>query len=413
LKEKVSIKDLGGKRSGKIHLPTSKSISNRLLILQALSGMKIEIQDLSMANDTKVLKNILCNVNELNNKEIDVEDAGTAFRFLTAFLSISSGEWILNGTARMKERPVKPLVDALIQLGCDIEYLEQIGFPPLKIIGRKINVEKITLHQGMSSQFLTALLLVAPSLENGLCIHLKGEPVSQPYLRMTLQILEQVGVKVTLSEDSVFVSSFNFKNQNFVVEKDWSSASYWYAMTAFSQNGEYKLPGLKKSELQGDSILPDIFKSLGVKTSFTKEGAILSKIRKKTNNISLNLQAYPDLAQTIAVVCAGLGIRASLRGLQTLKIKETDRLNALKTELRKMNVNVRTPDEQSLIIEPSELKVVGAVDTYNDHRMAMSFATLVQLNGEIEICNPSVVAKSYPGFWDDLGQNNFEVVINR
>lgn len=389
-----------------IHLPGSKSISNRLLILNEVLNLNLEIENLSASKDTKDL------IKALNEKSkiIDIGHAGTDMRFLTALLSTKNGEWILTGSERMKERPIKELVDALLQLGADIGYIEKNGYPPLNIKGTELPGGKIEIDSSVSSQFISALLLIAPSFKNGIKISLKGKTVSRPYINMTVGLLKYFGVKVDFSDQQISVKpldSLITNHKTYFVEPDWSCASYWYSLVAFSKKAEITLPGLLENSLQGDSVLPLIYKDLGVNSQFKNNRLILTHSGNFCSYFKFDFTDCPDLAQTVAVTCFGLSIDCSLTGLSTLKHKETDRLLALKTELEKFGATVCiTSDSLELkntkhAIENTKRETVS-IATYNDHRMAMSFSPLSILYENILIENPEVVEKSYPDFWKHI-----------
>ena len=381
----------------KIIISGSKSESNRLLILQRFFN-DLKLENLSDSDDTKHLQKALSS----NSKIIDIGHAGTAMRFLTAFFSVKEGsEIILTGSERMQNRPVKILVEALQSLGADIEYLEKPGFPPLKIKGKNITGKKVKIQGSVSSQYISALLLIAPSLQNGLEIELLGKITSVPYIKMTLALLREVGVSYTWNENIIKIEPVkSIKPQTVVVESDWSSASYFYSLIALGEAGvTISLSSYKKGSLQGDSVLIDIYKHFGVATKFDKDKVILTKKSIDPKPLSLNLIDYPDLAQTIAVTCFGLRIACDLTGLHTLKIKETDRLVALKTELEKLGAQVEITDKSLHLKQSDHINKNIAIDTYNDHRMAMAFAPLA-LKVPITINNAEVVTKSFTSFWD-------------
>ncbi len=391
-----------------ITITGSKSESNRLLLLQALFP-QIKIDNLSNSEDSQVMEKALISKEEI----IDIHHAGTAMRFLTAFFAMQEGRiTILTGSDRMKQRPIKVLVDALNYLGAEISYLETEGCPPLKIIGKSILKSKVVLKADVSSQYISALLLVASKLKNGLELKLEGKITSVPYIKMTLELLHQIGVKTLFFEDKITIKpqASNIFTKTLTVESDWSSASYFYSSVALSDIGtEITLSSYKKNSLQGDSVLGDIYKDFGVETTFISESIVIRKLRHcqlKTVNYQLNNS--PDIAQTIAVTCLGLGIECHLSGLHTLKIKETDRLLALKTELEKLGASVDITTN-SLSLKPGSLiKGNCAINTYNDHRMALSFAPLA-LKTTLIIEDASVVSKSYPNFWEDLKSLGFKI----
>lgn len=381
----------------KLSIGGSKSESNRLLISQALeNGIKIE--NLSNSDDTLVLQKAL----QSQEKIIDIHHAGTAMRFLTAYFAGQPGrEVILTGSNRMKERPIHPLVEALKTLGANIEYLEKEGFPPLKIKGRKIDRNEVKILADISSQYISALMLLGSSLVNGLKIHLEGKTTSAPYLQMTLQLLEKVGVKTEFKDQSIHIFPSKIQPKTIAVESDWSSASYFYSLVALSASAEVELTVYHEKSLQGDAALVEIYQQLGVETCFKENSVVLSKNNQDLSSLELDLNATPDLAQTIAVTCFGLGIACKLRGLHTLKIKETDRLLALQKELQKLGAAVRVTQD-SLSLEASTTIREGVrISTYQDHRMAMAFAPLA-LKVPILIEDAEVVSKSFPNFWNCL-----------
>lgn len=384
-----------------IRITGSKSETNRLLILQSLYK-NLSILNVSESDDSKYLSAGL----DSPEGVIDIHHAGTAMRFLTAYFACkANSEVILTGSDRMKERPISILVDALRDLGAQIEYVEKEGFPPLKISGSKITKSNLQIKANVSSQYISALMLVAPSLPNGLKIDLVGQITSVPYIEMTLSLLKRIGVSGSLNGNTIEISNLTeIEEAVLTVESDWSSASYFYSWVALSENTSVTLQQYRGDSLQGDAALQDIYKELGVKTNFNaSEGAIsLSKQRGlSTKNLYLDLSNTPDLAQTIAVTCFGLNIGCELTGLHTLKIKETDRLVALKTELEKLGAKVIITENSLRLVPQNTMHQNIVVDTYNDHRMAMAFAPLAQ---KIPLCinDPKVVSKSYPKFWDDL-----------
>ena len=388
-----------------LSLTGSKSITNRLLILRNIYP-SLTIKNKSKSEDSVVLENALKSSSNVK----DINHAGTAMRFLTAFYSIlEDKEIIIKGSKRMHERPIYPLIDCLKLIGADISYLEKDGFPPIKIKGKKLNFKKVEISSNISSQFISAILLVAPKLVGGLVIELKGELISKPYVKMTLSLLNNLGIKTSFEGKLIKVANLEKIQEKCInVESDWSSASYWYSIVAFSKRAEVRLNNFYKKSIQGDSVLVKYYKELGVDTKFVENKIILTKIKDFTppKHLTLNLVDSPDLAQTIAVTCFGLKIHCFLDGLQTLNIKETKRLNALKNELTKLGANVQVTESSLKIFEAKKLKKNTIINTYHDHRMAMSFAPL-SLKIPISIENPNVVVKSYPGFWDDLKKAGF------
>jgi len=382
-----------------IQITGSKSETNRLLILQQLYD-NLKIENPSVSDDSLVLQKALTS----SEKEINIGHAGTAMRFLTAyFASKENCDVILTGSERMKNRPIKILVEALNHLGANIQFLEREGFPPLRIIGKKIKKSLVEIDGNISSQYISALLLIAPKLENGLKIKFKGKVTSKPYIKMTLSLLHEIGVKYKWEENQISIlNKPNIKDNTIVVESDWSSASYFYSLVALSPDSKISLTSYKKNSLQGDADLYNIYKNLGVQTIFKENTIILKKANTVIpENLELNLINTPDLAQTIAVTCFGLGIECFLTGLYTLKIKETDRLIALKTEIEKLGGEVNITNETFYLKPSTKIKENIAIATYNDHRMAMAFAPLA-IKVPLQIQNPEVVSKSYPTFWNDF-----------
>ena len=392
-----------------IKISGSKSESNRLLILQQWYS-NLQLDNLSDSDDTNHLSHALSSDKEL----IDIGHAGTAMRFLTAYFSVLKGrEVILTGSERMQNRPIKVLVDALRNLGADIQYVDKEGYPPLMIKGKKITENKVSINGNVSSQYISALLLMAPSLENGLEIELLEEITSRPYLEMTLTLLEKLGVSTSFKENHIIVSpKSKIEDKTIVIESDWSSASYFYSLIALSDVGAtINLSSYRKESLQGDSCLVDIYKNFGVETVFQDNSILLKKmnaIHSPDNNrgeeyqlLELNLKNAPDLAQTIAVTCFGLGLPCNLTGLHTLKIKETDRLIALQNELQKLGAEIGITDKSLHLKSSLNIYKNCTIKTYNDHRMAMAFAPLA-LKVPINIEDAEVVTKSYTSFWENL-----------
>lgn len=394
-----------------VQLPASKSISNRALILNALSYSPYDIQNLSDCDDTEVMVKAL----NSDSRDFDIKAAGTAMRFLTAFLSKIVGEWTITGTERMKNRPIKLLVDALNSLGARIEYMEKKGYPPLRIFGSALQGGEISLAGGVSSQYISALLMIAPLMENGLTLHLEGNIISRPYINLTLQLMEQFGVKATWNGQTIKILPQEYKPIRFTVESDWSAASYWYSIMALSKNAEIELLGLFKNSLQGDAAGAKLFAQLGVGTAFTDRGVVLKYNGNVTKKLIYNFVNEPDLAQTFVVTCVLLNIPFRFTGLQSLKIKETDRIEALKTELRKLGY-LLTDSNDSILEwngERCEPEADPIIATYEDHRMAMAFApaALVLPKG-LKVADPEVVTKSYPAYWEDLRRAGFALIEN-
>ena len=386
---------------GSIDLESSKSISNRLLIIKELCKTKFEIQNLSNAKDTKILNELL----DSFNKRIDLncEDAGTALRFLIAFLATKEGIWKVSGSKRMHDRPVKPLIDCLKDLGAEIKYLEKEGFPPIKIKSKKLKSNKLSLPGDISSQFISALLLVAPTIENGLNLEITSKILSKPYINMTLDLMNEFGIEYSWKNNLIKVQEQSYLGKSIHVENDWSAASFWYSFLALSKSGEIKIPNLYANSIQGDSILSIIYSKLGIKTEFNEDSIILSKTKNTAKEIELDLSSHPDLALPIIVTCAGLGIKAHLMGLESLKIKESNRLECIKTELEKFNVISYVSDSSIKIIENQKiLQPISIIECHDDHRIPMSIAPLIMKVDSIKFTDKEVVNKSYPKFWQDL-----------
>lgn len=395
---------------GDLEITGSKSESNRMLILQA-QFPNINLENLSNSDDTKVLQKAL----GTQKGTVDIHHAGTAMRFLTAYYAALPGsDVILTGSGRMKERPVKLLVDALRSLGANIVYLENEGFPPLKITGKKFIENTVVVKANISSQYISALMLIAPSLPDGLEIILEGHITSVPYINMTLDLLTSLGIKGTFHDNVIRIEpTSTIETVTIGIESDWSSASYFYSLAAICETAVIKLSNYRSNSLQGDSCLAEIYKHFGVLSRFEGNNLILEKNPcKKPRRIHENLQNSPDIAQTIAVTCLALGVDCELDGLHTLKIKETDRLVALKTEMEKFGAKVEITEDNLKLKAPAILNKNVMVSTYNDHRMAMAFAPLA-LKTPLEIEDAEVVSKSYPEFWEHLEKVGFKVAKSR
>lgn len=385
--------------SGNIRITGSKSESNRLLVLQKFYP-NLSIENISNSDDSQLMQKAL----KSSSKEINIGHAGTAMRFLTAYFSAKeNSEIILTGSHRMKERPIKILVDALKELGADIQYLNNEGYPPLKIKGKKLEKDFVEIEGNVSSQYITALLLIAPKLQNGLQLKFKGEVTSVPYIKMTLKLLSELGINYVWNSDTIRVQHQpKIEDKTIIVESDWSSASYYYSLVALSPNSEVELASYKKNSLQGDSVLSKIYENFGVETVFGENTILLKNTnQQKREFLNLDLQNAPDIAQTIAVTCFGLGIECFLTGLHTLKIKETDRLVALKIEIEKLGGEVEITNETLHLKSSTKINENISISTYHDHRMAMAFAPLA-LKVPIHIEDANVVSKSYPTFWEDF-----------
>ncbi|HTL80219.1 MAG TPA: 3-phosphoshikimate 1-carboxyvinyltransferase [Bacteroidia bacterium] len=399
------------KLKGEVKLPLSKSECNRLLIIRAITGTDYFIPEISDAEDTVSLGRIISELKEhKDGNTYDVGAAGTTMRFLSAYLSSIPGVFNLTGTARMQERPIGILVKALESLGADIEYGGKEGFPPLKIFGGPLKGGEIEVDGSVSSQFISALLMIAPTMHNGLVIHFKGNIVSRPYIDMTIRIMERFHVYPVWDGNTLAVSNQHYTiddpESQFEVEPDWSAASYWYSMVALADEADIFLPGLKKDSLQADAVCSLLFPFFGVTTTFEEKGIRLTKNGYRPNAFAFDFEDSPDIVQTVAVTAAALKIPTLLCGLNTLRVKETDRVKALKIELAKLGVHCEEPGRGMLEIKTFDGKVQSPlkIATYEDHRMAMSFAPLGIKFPGIEIEDPHVVKKSYPGFWEEVGK---------
>lgn len=394
----------------KVTITGSKSESNRLLILKALFP-NISIENLSNSDDTQVLNKALSQDNQI----IDIHHAGTAMRFLTSYYASKKDiEVTLTGSQRMKERPIGLLVDALTSLGAKISYVENEGFPPLKIQGQELLKNEVTLKANISSQFISSLMLIAPALKNGLTINLVGEITSIPYINMTLKLLQDLEVDARFDDQVIIINhksqTQNSTEQKVIVESDWSSASYYYSLIALSNVGvSITLQFYKENSLQGDSVLSNLYKSFGVETQFLNHEITLIKTSTHQDQVSFNLNNCPDIAQTIAVTALALGVKCELFGLHTLKIKETDRLVALQKEIEKLGGTILVTDNSLHLKAVKKLNANVAVATYNDHRMAMAFAPL-SLKVPIKIEDADVVSKSYPDFWKHLKYVGIQII---
>lgn len=390
-----------------VQLPASKSMSNRALILNALSLSSYPIKNLSDCEDTQVLIDVF---NSQSN-QFDIKAAGTAMRFLTAFLAGMEGEWIIKGSKRMHERPIYPLVETLVALGAEINYLEKEGFPPLQIKGKRLRGGEVYLSGGISSQFISALLMIAPGMENGLVIHIENEIVSKPYIRLTLSMMEKCGVTAKWDGNDIIVKPQVYNAVEFVVEPDWTAASYWYEMVSLIPGAEVTLKGLGRNSLQGDANVTNLFSDLGVSTEYTSDGIIIRNTKKRTTKFFHDFVDEPDLAQTFAATCCFMGKPFLFSGIQSLKIKETDRVAALINELKKLGYLLKENDIGMLEWDGERClpEKEPAIDTYDDHRMAMSLAPGAIVSGSIIINDPKVVSKSYPTFWKDLKEAGFTI----
>ena len=389
-----------GELQGKISLPSSKSISNRLLIIRALSPDGFTIEGLSDSDDTQALQKGLQSASDI----IDIGHAGTSMRFLTAYFAATGQLKTVTGSERMKNRPIGDLVDALNDLGAGITYLEKQGYPPVRTSGKPLSGNFIEISGDVSSQFISAMLLVAPALPDGLTIRIKGEPVSTSYIRMTLELMQQAGVHSKFDKNTINVARQDYRSEGMCVERDWSAASYWYQMVALADEAELLLEGVTGKSLQGDAVISQIARKFGVETEYTSQGALLTKRRNICQRLSFDFINAPDLVQTVAVTCCLKHIGFRFSGVQTLRVKETDRIAALQIELLKLGYSIKETEPGVLEwnherVEPQH---PARISTYHDHRMAMAFApAAIQFPG-LQIEDPEVVSKSYPNFWNDL-----------
>jgi 3-phosphoshikimate 1-carboxyvinyltransferase len=428
MKHNIILTKKGKTVNGTVQLTGSKSECNRALVIEALSGGKVKVENISDAADTVTLAGILRESEEIGAESgnglhesphlathtphiVNIGPAGTAMRFLTAYYAIGDQEVVLTGSERMKQRPIGILVDALRSLGAHISYEENEGYPPVKLKGSfEQQTRKISIKGNISSQYITALLLIAARLPLGLELHIEGELTSRPYVEMTLTMLKQAGIQHNWQDNIIAIEHQEYAQTSLHIEPDWSAASYWYAIAALSDEAELFLPGLTSYSLQGDSVITELMANFGITSQFKDGGVLLTKEPKPIFRKIFDLKECPDLAQTIIVVCAALGHDASFTGLETLKIKETDRILALQTELAKIGVKLI---EKGLVykLDCSEKQIPQRmfVSTYDDHRMAMAFAPLATVIPELEIEDADVVEKSYPAFWEDLQKIGFEV----
>jgi 3-phosphoshikimate 1-carboxyvinyltransferase len=413
--EPVILKSNSKTLKGTFKLTGSKSISNRLLIMRALSGSKVIFENLSESEDTKLLKFYLSFLDTCANSRIamivDTRNAGTVMRFITAFAAIQKGKWLITGHERMKERPLAPLVDSLRQLGADIEFTEKENFPPVKLVGKELYSKDISIDARQSSQFVSALMMIAPYLSYGLTINMEGKPVSETYIQMTAQLMQQANIDVEMDSLSIKIAPGDYHLKPVVIEPDWSSASYWYEMVALSDSADVFIEGLHNNSCQGDRALADIFESFGVKTEFTKEGIRIYKSGSVKKKFKYNFNNTPDIVPSVMVTCAALGIEATFTGINHLRLKESDRIEGLKKELAKIGTSLNKSGNEFILSPDKTIDEISDVefDTYNDHRMAMSFAPLALKIETVKISNPGVVRKSYPGFWRDINTSGISV----
>jgi 3-phosphoshikimate 1-carboxyvinyltransferase len=397
--------------TGNINLPASKSISNRALIINALSYSPYPLRNLSDSDDSKVLETALFS----NSNKFDIGHAGTAMRFLTAFLAKIVGEWEITGSERMQQRPIGILVDALNSLGAQISYKKKEGFPPLKIMGSNLTGKTLELDGSISSQYISALLLIAPTITDGLTLKLNGEITSRSYIKLTLELMAKFGIQYHWKGNEITVGEQHYFPMDFTVEADWSGASYWYQILALSESGEVLLENLQLKSLQGDANIADWFEQFGIFSTQKAEGVLLSKKENiNPKKLTLDFIENPDVAQTFACLCVAKEIPFYFSGLKTLKIKETDRIAALQNELAKFGANLTEPANGELAwdgkIDTTKKEQNPTIKTYHDHRMALAFAPMALANLNLQIEDPAVVTKSYPAFWEDLKSVGFKIL---
>ena len=403
----ITIKKAPVKINATIKLPSSKSISNRALIMNALGNGTYTPENISICDDTNVMVKAL---NDPNNPITDIMAAGTAMRFLTAYYSVlPNSEKIITGTERMKNRPISILVNALRYLGADIEYTDNEGYPPLKIRGKSLDKSEIEIQGNISSQYISAILMIGPMLPKGLNVKLTGNVISRPYIDLTINLMKEFGVDVRWSDvNYISIKPTTYKSVPFFIESDWSASSYWYQIAALADEAEIELPYLFNNSYQGDSKVADLFSLLGVSTSYDDKKITLRKDKIQVSSLKCNFVNQPDLAQTFVVTCSLLNIPFFFTGLQSLKIKETDRIKALITEMKKLGYIIKKKNDSILYWNGERCKAnMQPIDTYEDHRMAMAFAPASILIKDIKINNPHVVTKSYPQYWEDLKKVGF------
>lgn len=393
---------------GNVSLPSSKSISNRVLIIRAISGKNFSIDDLSQSTDTLTLFKLLFGKED----EYDCGDGGTTFRFLLALKVLKEEACILTGSERMQQRPVKPLVDALIQLGADIQYLKNEGFPPLKINQSPLNGNAVTIDATISSQFISALMMIAPLLPQGLTINLEGTIVSSSYILLTKKIMEYFGVVAEINKNKITIPPAKYKNRNIIVEKDWSAASYWFEIVALAKEADIFIEGLHIKSMQGDVMIVDLAKRFGVITVEENDGLRLTKSGnfKLPQNFEFDFIDHPDLVQTLSMICAACGVNGKFKGILTLKIKETDRIEALRIVLDNAGIILsELPDSFIMDCSKPVITTSEIFPVFNDHRMAMALAPLSLVSGKMILSDGDVVKKSYPAYWNELSKIGFVI----
>jgi len=401
---------------GTVQIPGSKSISNRALIMAELAGSNAKVGKLSDADDTQLLKQHLGFIRTCGASGIptifDVKNAGTVARFLTAYLVSHVGEWLVTGCQRMRERPIGVLADALVALGAHIRYVDKPGFLPIHIIGNDIHGGEISIDTSVSSQFVSAILLIGPYLEDGLKMNFVGDQVSKSYVRMTVEMMKTFGAHVNLYDDCVIVDPHPYNEIHYEVEADWTSAAYWYELAALSKQSDIFIPGLHEVSIQGDHILPELYAKLGVRTIFEEGGLRLLSSGKVQKEFSFDFTSCSDLALSVITTCAALRIKGSFKGVKNLKFKESDRLESLKEELIKIGAVLKHNNDTCTLSYSKEIPESELVfNTYHDHRLALSFAPLVMKYPNIAINDPDVVVKSYPAFWEEFAKLDVATLV--
>lgn len=389
-----------------IMLPASKSISNRLLVMRSLEKALVHFDNLSESEDTYMMRLYLSLIATCSDSSIpmviDAHNAGTVFRFLTAYLAQKHGKWLVTGSDRMKQRPVDDLVTALRSVGAQIEYTEEEGFPPLMITGKRLSGDEVEINASKSSQFVSAMMLIAPHFTKGLKIKLTGKPVSTSYIDMTLKLMKEFLVDVDYKDREIQVQHGHYFVRKLTVEADWSSAAFWYQMVAFQPGARISLPGLQDKSTQGDRFLVEVFEKLGVKTEFSEEGAVLTHAGKVLSEIRFDFSDAPDIVPSVMTTCAALGVKGFFKGIEHLRVKESDRIESMQNELGKIGAQIVKKGNGYELIP--EKKTPGSLvfEIYGDHRIAMCLAPLALLYDEVKVEDPEVVVKSYPNYWRDL-----------
>jgi len=406
--KKIQVNKKGDRLQAEIKLPASKSISNRLLMMRSLERATVHFDNLSKAEDTEMMRLFLSFINTCADSvipmSIDAHNAGTVFRFLTAYLSQSEGKYLLTGFERMKKRPVGDLVTALRKLGAKIEYAEKDGFPPLIIHGSTLESKDVEIDATSSSQFISALMLIAPHLPNGLRIKLKGKAVSTSYIKMTAELMRQFGAEVIWKNHLIEIKPGRYEIKRVLVESDWSSAAFWYQMVAFLPAAEVLLPGLEANSSQGDRFLVEVFQSLGVRTEFLEGAVFITHHGEIASNIDFDFSDAPDIVPSVMASCAAMGVKACFRGIEHLRIKESDRIQSMQDELAKIGSQLLQEGDSYVLVPGDKTAGAGSLsfDSHADHRLAMCMAPLALIYDKVNIINPDVVDKSYPDYWNDL-----------